>query len=183
MTHIFQNMFLTFLDRLIEGLNTRFDKYGSVVPKMHAFVPSVIAVGKKIKRLMKLSTNTEIIYSLPQKPSMNPKVGKMIEICSKRKSAWFCRKIIKKLRYGLVLLKTLQTIVATSSECERSGIVWKRLNTYLWTLMVQNHFSALRLMHINLDVDNNAKRALKLFCKRERELQFTNICASKYNII
>ena len=87
MTHIFQNMFLTFLDRLIEGLNTRFDKYGSVVPKMHAFVPSVIAVGKKIKRLMKLSTNTEIIYSLPKKPSMNPKVGKMIEICSKRKSA------------------------------------------------------------------------------------------------
>lgn len=87
MTHIFQNVFLTFLDRLIEGLNTRFDKYGSVVPKMHAFVPSVIAVGKKIKRLMKLSTNTEIIYSLPQKPSMNPKVGKMIEICSKRKSA------------------------------------------------------------------------------------------------
>ena len=87
MTHIFQNMFLTFLDRLIEGLNTRFDKYGSVVPKMHAFVPSVIAVGKKIKRLMKLSTNTEIIYSLPKKPSMNPKVKKMIEICSKRKSA------------------------------------------------------------------------------------------------
>lgn len=87
MTHIFQNVFLTFLDRLIEGLNTRFDKYGSVVPKMNAFVPSVIAVGKKIKRLMKLSTNTEIIYSLPQKPSMNPKVRKMIEICSKRKSA------------------------------------------------------------------------------------------------
>ena len=87
MTHIFQNVFLTFLDRLIEGLNTRFDKYGSVVPKMHAFVPSVIAVGKKIKRLMKLFANTEIIYSLPQKPSMNPKVRKMIEICSKRKSA------------------------------------------------------------------------------------------------
>ena len=87
MTHIFQNMFLTFLDRLIEGLNTRFDKYGSVVPKMHAFVPSVIAVGKKIKRLMKLFANTEIIYSLSQKPSMNPKVGKMIEVYSKRKSA------------------------------------------------------------------------------------------------
>ena len=51
MTHIFQNMFLTFLDRLIEGLNTRFDKYGSVVPKMHAFVPSVIAVEKKIKKI------------------------------------------------------------------------------------------------------------------------------------
>ena len=62
MTHIFQNMCLTFLDHLIKGLNTRFDKYGSVVPKMHAFVPSVIAVWKKIKRLMKLSTNTEMIY-------------------------------------------------------------------------------------------------------------------------
>lgn len=50
MTHIFQNVFLTFLDRLIEGLNTRFDKYGSVVPKMHAFVPSVIAIGKRKRK-------------------------------------------------------------------------------------------------------------------------------------
>ena len=50
-------MSLTFLDHLIEHLNTRFDKYGSVILMMHDFIPSVIAVGKEIKRLMKLSTN------------------------------------------------------------------------------------------------------------------------------
>ena len=132
MIHIFQNMCLTFLDHLIEGLNTRFDKYGSVIPIMHAFIPSVIAVGEEIKRLMKLSTNR-----------------------------WSTR---------FVLLKTLQTVVVTSSECERSGIVWKRLKTYLWTLIVQNHFSALTLMHINLDVDNDAKRVLKYFAREKRNL-------------
>ena len=37
---------LSFLDHLIEGLNIRFDKYGSMIHKMHAFVPSVIRMGK-----------------------------------------------------------------------------------------------------------------------------------------
>ena len=35
-----------FLDHLMEGLNTRFYKYGSVIHKMHAFVPSVIRMRK-----------------------------------------------------------------------------------------------------------------------------------------
>ena len=39
-------MCLPFLDRLIEGLSTRFDKYGSMIHKMHAFIPSVIEMGK-----------------------------------------------------------------------------------------------------------------------------------------
>ena len=39
-------MCLSFLDYLIEGLNTRFDKYGSMIHKMHAFFPSVIGMGK-----------------------------------------------------------------------------------------------------------------------------------------
>ena len=41
-----QNMCLLFLDHLIEGLNTRFDKYGSMIHKMHVFVPSVIGMKK-----------------------------------------------------------------------------------------------------------------------------------------
>ena len=39
-------MCLPFLDHLIKGLNDRFDKYGSMIHKMHAFVPSVIGMGK-----------------------------------------------------------------------------------------------------------------------------------------
>ena len=30
----------------MEGLNTRFDKYGSMIHKMHVFVPSVIGMRK-----------------------------------------------------------------------------------------------------------------------------------------
>ena len=41
-----RNMRLPFLDHLIEGLNTRFDKYGSMIHEMHAFVLSLIGMGK-----------------------------------------------------------------------------------------------------------------------------------------
>ena len=41
-----QNMCLPFLDHLIDALNTRFDKYGSMIHKMHVFVPSVIGMKK-----------------------------------------------------------------------------------------------------------------------------------------
>lgn len=38
-------MCLPFLGHLIEGLNTRFDKYGSLIHKMYAIVP-LIGMGK-----------------------------------------------------------------------------------------------------------------------------------------
>ena len=46
-----------FLDHLIEALNTKFDKYGSIIYKIHAFVSSVIGMGKvegnnKIKEII-----------------------------------------------------------------------------------------------------------------------------------
>ena len=53
-----RNMCLPFLDYLIEGLNTRFDKYGSMIHKIHAFVPSVIRMGK-VERNCKME---EIIH-------------------------------------------------------------------------------------------------------------------------
>ena len=40
------SMCITFLNHLIDGLNTRFDKYGSMIHKMHVFVPSVIEMRK-----------------------------------------------------------------------------------------------------------------------------------------
>ena len=44
--------------------------------------------------------------------------------------------------------------------------------------MSQNRLSAIALMHINLDIDIDVNRVLKIFCKRDREFEFTNICAS-----
>ena len=35
----------------------------------------------------------------------------------------------------------------------------------------QNRLSALSLMHINLDIDIDAKIVLKIFCKRDRVLE------------
>ena len=39
-------MCLPFLDHLTERLNTRFNKHGSMIHKMHAFAPSMIGMGK-----------------------------------------------------------------------------------------------------------------------------------------
>ena len=49
--------------------------------------------------------------------------------------------------------------------------------------MGQNRLSALALMHINVDINIDARRVLKIFCKGNRALEFINICASKYSII
>ena len=38
--------------------------------------------------------------------------------------------------------------------------------------MGQNCLSTLALMHINLDIDIDAKRVLKIFCKRDGALEF-----------
>ena len=76
------------------------------------------------------------------------------------------------------LLKIIGTVTVISCECQRSGSVLKRLNTLLGSAMGQNRLSALALEHINLDIEINAKRVLKIFCNRDRALEFINICAT-----
>ena len=49
--------------------------------------------------------------------------------------------------------------------------------------MGQNRLSTLVLIHINLDIDIDAKRVLKIFCKRDGALEFINICASEYSVM
>ena len=44
--------------------------------------------------------------------------------------------------------------------------------------MDQNRSSSLAFMHINLDVDIDVKLDLKISCKRDMALEFTNICVS-----
>ena len=67
-------MCLPFIEHLIEGLNTRFNKYASMIYNMHAFVPSL--VGMVGIRPWKLSTNTKMIYPLPEMSSNNTQDGK-----------------------------------------------------------------------------------------------------------
>ena len=63
-----QNLCLPFFDHLIVGLNTRFDIYDSMIYKMHAFVSSVIGMGKVEgnNKIEEISHECRDEYSLPQ---------------------------------------------------------------------------------------------------------------------
>ena len=84
---------LPFLDHLIEVLNTRFDKYGSMIQKMHAFVPSVIEMGKVERKYKTEEIIHEYRDDLPilrnafqKRLRRILKVGKTMESCSEEKS-------------------------------------------------------------------------------------------------
>ena len=75
-----------------------------------------------------------------------------------------------------ILLQIYGTITVTSCECERSGSVLKRLNTYLRASMGQERMSGLAFMHINYDADNDEVN--NIFAqKKKRALEFLNICS------
>ena len=125
----------------------RFDKYGSVIRKMHAFVPSVIGIGK-VERHWKTKGNIhEYRDDTHSQRSFRRilKVRKTME-SSEGKTTWSCGKSIKSFDIEsypniYVLSKILRTVAVTSRECERSGIVLKRLGTYLWASIGQNRLS------------------------------------------
>ena len=125
-----------------------------------------------------------MIYPLPEMPSKNTQGGKRQWKAVLRENQ--PESVAKALNVcdmdsypkTYVVLKILGTVAATSCESERSGSVLIRLNTYLQASMCQNRLSALVMVHFNLDVDIDAKRDRKLFCKRDRALEFKNICAS-----
>ena len=76
-----------------------------------------------------------------------------------------------------VLPRICATIPVTSCECERSGSVLKRLNTYLRASMGQTRLSALAFLHINYDVNIDIDHVINVFAaKKERALEFVNIC-------
>ena len=76
-----------------------------------------------------------------------------------------------------VLLRICATITVTSSECERSGNVLKRLNTYLRASIGQTQLSALAFLHINYDVNIDIDHVINVFAvEKERALEFVNIC-------
>ena len=76
-----------------------------------------------------------------------------------------------------ILLRIFGTISVTSCECERSGSVLKRLNTYLRASMGQSRRSALALMHIFYEMKINEDEVIDIFAKKKaRALEFSNIC-------
>ena len=105
--------------RNMSSISWPFDKtikYGSMIPKMHAFVPLMIEMRKveEVIRLRKLSMNTDMVYSLPEMLSKNTQGGhgKLFE----RKINPILWQKIKNLRQGflfkyLCLVNNLRTVV------------------------------------------------------------------------
>lgn len=175
------NMCLPFLDHLINGIDVRFDKYGQTVLSMAGLIPSVIAENdvlindivdmyrddlptpihcqEEFVRWKRRWSNCEI--------SLRPKtIAQALKHCDSD--------MYPNLS---VLLQIAGTVAVTSCECERSGSVLKRLNTYLRASMGQERMSGLAFMHINYDVDIDVDRVFDVFTKKPRALEFSNICS------
>ena len=71
-----RNICLLFLDHLMDGSSTRFDKYGSMIHKIHAFVPSVIRMGKVEINYKVEEITHEYRNDLPEILSKNSQGGK-----------------------------------------------------------------------------------------------------------
>ena len=114
----------------MDRLNTRFDKYGSMIHKIHAFVPSVIRMGR-VERNYKME---EIIHEYRNDL---PTARNAFEEFSRWERRWktvpkenrphSVAKVLKVCDTDsypnmYVLLKILRTVIVTSCECERSGI-------------------------------------------------------------
>ena len=65
----------------------------------------------------------------------------------------------------------------TSCECERSGSVLKRLNTYLRASMGQERLTSLAMIHINYDPKTDEEKVLEICWKKQHivmELDFNS---------
>ena len=96
----------------------RFDKYGSVIRKMHAFVPSVIGIGK-VERHWKTKGNIhEYRDDTHSQGSFRRilKVTKTME-SSEGKRTWFCGKSIKSFRHRIVSKHICVVKNSANSSC------------------------------------------------------------------
>ena len=68
-------------------------------------------------------------------------------------------------------MKIAATIPVTSCEWERSGSVFKRLNTYLRASMGQERLTSLAMIYIKHDQKIDEENVLKIFCKKQHRVK------------
>lgn len=61
------------------------------------------------------------------------------------------------------------TLTITSAICERSFSTMKIINTYLTSNMIQDRFS--NLTNVKIEIDINSDNILKIFEKNERKIE------------
>ena len=175
-----RNVCYPLLDPLINGIDVRFDKYGKTIHLMYGLIPSVTA-----EREVDIKEITE------QYKDDLPVPDNTMEEFFKWKRRWSsvskndCPSTIAAALKACDCdmypnLHFLLRVCTTIPECERSGSVLKRLNTYLRASLGQTRLSALAFLHINYDVNIDTDHVINVFAaKKEMALEFVNICDKK----
>lgn len=150
---LLEKCLLTFARQFIQGIDNRFDNYGSTVYLISELVPSVLVernlkVKKRNRAVSRWSTKA---YLRKRRTfPMEKKMGVRVE---KRSSIHYClvSEACERDMYlnFHVLLIICPTIPVISCECKRSGSALKPLHTYLRASIGQTRVSALALLHNN----------------------------------
>ncbi len=83
-----------------------------------------------------------------------------------------------------ILLPLICTLPVTSSECERSISVLRRLKTYLRSTMGQERMTGLALTHIKYGMELNLDDIINIFAgQHQRRMLFADISQIIYAIL
>ena len=171
-----RNVCLPFLDHLIQGIDSRFDKYGKTILLMMGLVPAVVADKEDVTIDDAVKMYADYLPSPINVEEEFMAWKRRWKATEKRLKPSSIAQALKECDSDMypnvsVLLKIAGTVPVTSCECERSGGVLKRLNTCLRASMGQERLSGLALMHINYDIDIDIERVIKIIVsKKQRAL-------------
>ena len=161
---------IPFLDQLIQHLSSRFSALQSTAVRGLCLVPSVLVSLKTSDDLDDLVRMYQDDLPLPAtweaelhrwKLSWQERAGDLPDTAAKALNA------CNTLHYPNVhtLLQIICTLPVTTSTCERSVSVIRRLKTYLRATMGQERMSGLALMHIHYDIQLDVDEIINRFAR------------------
>ena len=148
-----RSIMIPFLDQLIQHLSSRFSALQSTAVRGLCLVPSVLVSLKTSDDLDDLVSR--MIYLCQPLGRQSYIVGNFLG-----RNRQICPILLLKLSVLVILstilvytlLQIICTLPVTTSTCERSVSVIRRLKTYLRAAMGQERMSGLALMHIHYDI-------------------------------
>ena len=176
------NLCIPFLDHLINGIDTRVDKYGKIVLTIMGLVPFLIATQNDIPINEAIQLYSEDLPNVDSAEEEFLRWKRRWAVTPERERPQTVASALKKCDASMypnlfVLLQIAATIPVTPCECERSGSVLRRLNRYLRSSMGQPRLSGLALMHILREKNINVERVIDIFASKPRALELLDICS------
>ena len=178
-----------FIDHLITELNERFNNESNILVDGFNIVPTVIfgSVGNDswldgFKRFTQAYDD-----DLPITKSLNAELDRWHAKWSKVPQKDMPDRISSTLLQTDALsypniyaaLKIIATVPITTSECERSISVLRRLKTYLRGTMKQDRMNGLALLHVHRDTRIDINKVIDMFAlKHPRRMEMINILDS-----